>query len=72
MWYNPKEMPFRFGLWTVTNGVLPVPMLVIYYALGHTSTEKLASWMQIFLFLGLISILTGVALVSGRSVQKLG
>lgn len=64
MWYNPTEMPLRFGLWTVTNGVLPVPMLVIYWGLGHAGTATLAPWQLIFLFLGLISAATGVVLVS--------
>lgn len=63
MWYNPTEMPLRFGLWTVTNGVLPVPMLIIYYGLGYAGTDSLASWKLIFLFLGLISAATGVVLV---------
>ncbi|KAK9893892.1 MFS general substrate transporter [Cystobasidium minutum MCA 4210] len=62
MWYNPTEMPLRFGLWTVTNGVLPVPMLIIYYGLGYAGTDSLASWKLIFLFLGLISAATGVVL----------
>lgn len=63
MWYNPTEMPLRFGLWTVTNGVLPVPMLIIYYGLGHVGTDRLPSWQLIFLFLGLLSSATGVLLV---------
>lgn len=29
--YTQREQPFRFGLWTVTNGALPVPFLVIYW-----------------------------------------
>jgi MFS transporter, ACS family, allantoate permease len=33
MWYTHKEQPFRFGLWTVLNGVLPIPFLVIYYGM---------------------------------------
>ncbi|KAH8882036.1 hypothetical protein GQ53DRAFT_772925 [Thozetella sp. PMI_491] len=31
--YTQQEQPFRFGLWTITNGALPVPFLVIYYGL---------------------------------------
>lgn len=38
MWYTQEEKPFRFGLWTVTNGAMPVPFLVIYYGLGHVTT----------------------------------
>ncbi|CAH0019994.1 unnamed protein product [Clonostachys rhizophaga] len=37
MWYTPQEQPFRFGLWTVTNGILPVPFLVIYWGLGQVT-----------------------------------
>jgi hypothetical protein len=33
MWYTHKEQPLRFGLWTVLNGVLPIPFLVIYYGM---------------------------------------
>lgn len=70
MWYNPTEMPLRFGLWTVTNGVLPVPMLIIYYGLGHAGSVHLASWQLIFLFLGLISSATGVVLVRPQSYHN--
>jgi MFS transporter, ACS family, allantoate permease len=38
MWYTQEEKPLRFGLWTVTNGAMPVPFLVIYYGLGHITT----------------------------------
>lgn len=31
MWYTHVEQPFRLGMWTLLNGVLPVPFLVIYY-----------------------------------------
>ncbi|KUL84693.1 hypothetical protein ZTR_07605 [Talaromyces verruculosus] len=27
MWYTQEEKPLRFGLWTVTNGAMPVPFL---------------------------------------------
>jgi hypothetical protein len=33
MWYTQREQPFRFGLWTVLNGFLPVPFLIIYYGM---------------------------------------
>lgn len=39
MWYTHKEQPFRFGIWTVLNGVLPVPFLVIYYGLGSVKNS---------------------------------
>ncbi|KAJ5697080.1 hypothetical protein N7536_007492 [Penicillium majusculum] len=60
MWYTQAEQPLRFGLWTVTNGALPVPFLVIYYGLGHVTTGPITSWRLIFLTIGLLSSLTGV------------
>lgn len=62
MWYNQNEQSLRFGLWTVTNGVMPVPFLVIYWALGHVDSGPLAPWRLIFLLLGLLSCITGLAL----------
>ncbi|KAJ5503239.1 Major facilitator superfamily domain general substrate transporter [Penicillium fimorum] len=59
-WYTQEEQPLRFGLWTVTNGALPVPFLVIYYGLGHVTTGPITSWRLIFLTIGLLSSLTGV------------
>lgn len=29
MYYNQKEQPARFGVWTLLNGLLPIPFLVI-------------------------------------------
>ncbi|KAK5424351.1 hypothetical protein LTR90_001697 [Exophiala xenobiotica] len=31
MWYKQQEQSLRFGLWTVTNGIMPVPFLIIYW-----------------------------------------
>ncbi|KAM6506907.1 hypothetical protein FALCPG4_018725 [Fusarium falciforme] len=62
MWYTQREQPLRFGLWTVTNGALPVPFLVIYWGLGHVTDGVLTSWRLIFLLLGLLSCITGALL----------
>ncbi|KAF9464593.1 major facilitator superfamily domain-containing protein [Collybia nuda] len=64
-WYTPKEQPlftcgpFRFGIWTLLNGWLPIPALVIYYGLGHAN-GPLASWRYIFLLLGILTIIIAV------------
>lgn len=39
MWYTQREQPFRFGLWTVLNGFLPVPFLIIYYGMPRSITS---------------------------------
>ncbi|KIX04601.1 uncharacterized protein Z518_05471 [Rhinocladiella mackenziei CBS 650.93] len=62
MWYRQQEQSLRFGLWTITNGVMPVPFLVIYWGLGHVKSGPLTDWRLIFLLLGLLSCLTGIAL----------
>ncbi|KIW92830.1 uncharacterized protein Z519_06679 [Cladophialophora bantiana CBS 173.52] len=62
MWYRQQEQSLRFGLWTVTNGILPVPFLIIYWGLGHVESGPLTSWRLIFLLLGLLSCITGVLL----------
>ncbi|PCG93595.1 Major facilitator superfamily domain, general substrate transporter [Penicillium occitanis (nom. inval.)] len=62
MWYTQEEKPLRFGLWTVTNGAMPVPFLVIYYGLGHVTTGPVQSWHLIFLLIGLLSCVTGIVL----------
>lgn len=46
------------------NGFLPIPMLLIYYGLGHITTTTILPWQYIFLLLGLLSTITGVLLVS--------
>lgn len=60
MWFTHREQPFRFGLWNVLNGVLPIPFLVIYYALGKVTGGPLEPWRLIFLLIGLISCMMGV------------
>ncbi|KAJ7621480.1 major facilitator superfamily domain-containing protein [Roridomyces roridus] len=58
-WYTQKEQPFRFGLWTLLNGWLPIPALVMFYGLGHAG-GPLQPWRYIFLVLGLVTVLMGV------------
>ncbi|KAH8888918.1 MFS general substrate transporter [Thozetella sp. PMI_491] len=62
MWYTPQEQPFRFGLWNITNGLMPVPFLIIYWGLGQVTHASLTSWRLIFLLIGLLSCVTGVIL----------
>jgi sugar phosphate permease len=47
-------------LQTVSNGLLPIPMLVCFYGLGHATGGALEPWRYIFLLLGLLTISTGV------------
>lgn len=64
MWYTHREQPSRLGVWTVLNGALPIPFLMVFYGLGKVESGPLSSWQLIFLLLGLCSCLMGVVLVS--------
>jgi len=59
-WYKQKEQPFRFALWTLTNGLMPIPALVIYYGIGHSSGGALAPWRYIFVLLGSLTMVAGI------------
>jgi len=59
-WYTQKELPWRTALWTINNGLMPIPFLLIYYGIGHTSNPSLSPWRAIFLLLGLVTIITGI------------
>ncbi|KAM0748290.1 MFS general substrate transporter [Meredithblackwellia eburnea MCA 4105] len=58
--YSQREQPFRYGIWTLANGWLPIPALVMYYGIGHTKNPPIAPWRIIFLVLGLLTIVAGV------------
>ncbi|KAI5477381.1 MFS general substrate transporter [Pseudohyphozyma bogoriensis] len=56
MWYTQKEQPFRL------NGLMPIPFILFYYALGHVKDTILAPWRLIFALLGGLSFFTGILL----------
>lgn len=62
MWYTHREQPARIGLWTFMNGLLPIPFILVFWALGNVKGGPLTSWQLIFLLLGLISCLYGIIL----------
>ncbi|KAL2204166.1 MFS general substrate transporter [Sarocladium strictum] len=62
MWYTHREQPARLGLWTFMNGLLPIPFILVFWALGNVTSGPLKPWQLIFLLLGLISCGYGVIL----------
>lgn len=62
MWYTHEEQPSRIGLWTFMNGLLPIPFILIFWALGNVTSGPLAPWQLIFMLLGLVSCLYGIIL----------
>ncbi|EXJ86765.1 hypothetical protein A1O3_03719 [Capronia epimyces CBS 606.96] len=59
MWYTHREQPARLGLWTVLNGALPIPFLVVFWGLGQVKGGPLVPWQLIFLLLGLCTCILG-------------
>jgi MFS family permease len=57
-WYRRSEQPIRVAAWYGTNGAATIFASAISFGLGHIHSETLKSWQIIFLFVGIITILT--------------
>jgi ACS family allantoate permease-like MFS transporter len=59
--YTRQEQVFRTMLWAAMCGTFSILASLISFGLGHITNTALKPWMYIFLVLGIISFLTGVA-----------
>ncbi|TVY52892.1 putative transporter [Lachnellula cervina] len=57
-WYRRAEQPVRVAAWYGTNGLATIVASALSYGLGHIPSEVLKSWQIIFLFVGLITIVS--------------
>jgi MFS family permease len=57
-WYRRAEQPIRVAAWYGTNGLATIAAAALSYGLGHIRSESLHSWQIIFLFVGLVTIVT--------------
>ncbi|PGH12174.1 hypothetical protein AJ79_04469 [Helicocarpus griseus UAMH5409] len=57
-WYRRAEQPLRVAAWFSTNGAATIVASAISYGLGHIRSDRLESWQIIFIFTGLITIVT--------------
>ncbi|TRX95977.1 hypothetical protein FHL15_003119 [Xylaria flabelliformis] len=57
-WYRRAEQPLRVAAWYGTNGIATVVASALSYGLGHIKSPLLESWQIIFLFVGLVTIIT--------------
>ncbi|PBP21842.1 hypothetical protein BUE80_DR007342 [Diplocarpon rosae] len=57
-WYRRAEQPIRVAAWYGTNGLATIVASALSFGLGHIPSETLKSWQIIFLFVGLITIVT--------------
>ncbi|KAI6809032.1 MFS general substrate transporter [Hortaea werneckii] len=57
-WFRRAEQPLRVAAWYSTNGIATIVASALSYGLGHIPEEHLESWQIIFLFVGLVTIVS--------------
>ncbi|PNY29658.1 transporter [Tolypocladium capitatum] len=57
-WYRRAEQPLRVAAWYGTNGVATIVAAGLSYGLGHIKSDLLKEWQIIFLFVGLLTIIS--------------
>ncbi|RXK37540.1 hypothetical protein M231_05165 [Tremella mesenterica] len=57
--YTQSEQPIRYAMWSLGNTLMPIPFLLLYFAIGHAPSHPLAAWRWIFCLLGLFTIALG-------------
>ncbi|CEJ80060.1 Putative Major facilitator superfamily transporter [[Torrubiella] hemipterigena] len=57
-WYRRAEQPVRIAAWYGTNGAATIVAAALSYGLGHIKSDLLKEWQIIFLFVGLVTIIS--------------
>ncbi|KAK3696054.1 hypothetical protein LTR37_018135 [Vermiconidia calcicola] len=57
-WFRRAEQPIRVAAWYSTNGLATIAASGLSYGLAHIDSSLVDSWQIIFLFVGLITIVT--------------
>lgn len=57
-WYRRAEQPIRIAAWYGTNGLATIIAAALSYGLGHIKSDLLKEWQIIFLFVGLLTIVS--------------
>ncbi|KAK9371418.1 major facilitator superfamily domain-containing protein [Lipomyces kononenkoae] len=57
-WYRRAEQPIRIAAWYGTNGLATIVAAAVSYGLAHIKSDVLKSWQIIFLFVGLLTIIS--------------
>ncbi|TQS33971.1 hypothetical protein Golomagni_05667 [Golovinomyces magnicellulatus] len=57
-WYRRAEQPIRIAAWYGTNGAATMVAAALSYGLGHIKSDILKEWQIIFLFVGLVTIVS--------------
>ncbi|KAL4872564.1 hypothetical protein BDV12DRAFT_210500 [Aspergillus spectabilis] len=57
-WYRRAEQPLRVAAWYSTNGLATIIAAALSYGLAHIQSDILKEWQIIFLFVGLLTVLS--------------
>jgi len=57
-WYRRSEQPVRVAAWYGTNGLATIFAAAVSYGFAHIKSAALESWQIMFLFTGLMTVLT--------------
>ena len=57
-WYRRAEQPIRVACWYGTNGAATMIAASLSFGLGHIKSDKIQEWQILFLFVGLVTIIT--------------
>ncbi|EAW12313.1 putative MFS transporter [Aspergillus clavatus NRRL 1] len=57
-WYRRAEQPIRVAAWYSTNGLANIFAAALSYGLGHIDSHVLKEWQIIFLFVGLLTVIS--------------
>ena len=57
-WYRRAEQPLRVAAWYGTNGIATIVASALSYGLGSIKSGVLQEWQIIFLFVGLVTIVS--------------
>ncbi|KAJ5706787.1 hypothetical protein N7488_006588 [Penicillium malachiteum] len=57
-WYLRAEQPIRVAAWYSTNGLATIVAAALSFGLAHIKSTVLESWQIIFLFVGLVTIVS--------------
>ncbi|TRM67141.1 major facilitator superfamily domain-containing protein [Schizophyllum amplum] len=58
IWYRRAEQPLRVCVWYGTNGMGTIMAAIFAYGFGHVESDKLFTYQMIFIFCGLLTVLT--------------
>lgn len=57
-WFRRAEQPIRVAAWYSTNGLATIVASALSYGLGHIPSKTMEGWQIIFLFVGLVTIVS--------------